>query len=372
MAISIRTTRRIATAARLVLSSASIGALGCNAILGIDEGHLVSGDASAGGSPTGSGGSIAETGGVGGSGGATTGGSGGAPSGGGGAGGSGTGGKAAGGAAGAGGGGGGAGGIPAGVANEVHCGTASCKLSQGQVCCVAIANGDAHCSTACDPTTQAKFSCDGAEDCPNMGGKCCYPTGQTTATCAASCQGRVFCNADADCGPGQFCTPGTGPLATVSFCTNAPPAHTVWCAGASCDLSSGKVCCYSKTTMTESCTTTCGANDVRFECDGANDCASGSVCCPTLTGLGLFTGSQCVAGGCPMTIPEIQCGGANGCMSGETCCAQSTGSACAATCSTGTLCGTDADCAAAAMQCSVVTATAIGQPTGSSHCASPP
>jgi hypothetical protein len=357
MAFAQRAFSGMASAVALAASSAFLGALGCNAILGIDEGHLVSADASAGGSSSGTGGSTTGSGGSGGNSGT---------------GGSGTGGKGAGGTAGAGGSaGGGAGGLPGGVANEVRCGSASCKVSQGQVCCVATTSPfDAHCSTSCDPSLQAKFACDGAEDCTTAGDKCCYPTGQTTATCSPMCMGRVFCGADADCALGQYCAPSGGALASVSVCTNAPPKGSVWCGGAPCDAP--KACCYNKTTKASQCSATCVANDVRFACDGADDCATGSVCCATLTGLRVFTGTSCIAGGCPTGALEAKCGGANGCTMGEACCVQSTGAACSANCAGGISCGTDADCAAAGMQCNVITSTAPGQPTGSTQCSSVP
>jgi hypothetical protein len=364
-----------------IAMSAFMGGLGCNAILGIDEGHLVSAEAgvgdsgantggsSSGGRSSGSSGTSADSG----AGGASAGGSGTggrAAGGSGGTGGKGTGGTAAGGTAGTG--GAGTGGVNNGVAGEVWCGTSGCRLSAGQVCCVATATGEAHCSTSCDASSQQKFSCDGAEDCTATRGKCCYATGATTAACATACQGRVFCGADADCAPGQYCAPGAGPLATVSICTDAPKANTVWCGGALCDVSRGKTCCYSKTTKTASCAlaTACASGDVSFACDGPDDCAMGSLCCATRTGLGLLTGGQCAAGSCPMTGGGIiECGGTNGCAAGFTCClpAGSGAPACAAQCGrTQTVCGTSADCGGTA--CALVTDPAIGAPTGRSLC----
>jgi hypothetical protein len=365
-----------------ITSSAIVWALGCNAILGIDEGKLVSADAAAGGSGTKNDGSASggdtsgSTGGSGdggkGTGGAATGGAGGSGTGGaaGGTGGKGTGGAATGGTAGTG--GAGAGGTPNGVAGEVRCGTASCKLSAGQVCCVATATGDAHCSTSCDSSTQQKFACDGAEDCASPTAECCYANGATTAACAGACQGRVFCGANADCAPGQYCAPGTGPLATVSICTNAPKKGTVWCNGALCDVTRGNACCYDKAAKTESCVaaTACASGNVSFACDGPDDCpVAGSVCCATRTGLNLLTGGQCsTTGTCPMNA-VIDCGGTNGCAAGFTCClTAATGApACAAMCNGAqTVCGTDADCAGAI--CAILTDPAIGKPTGRTFC----
>jgi hypothetical protein len=381
--------RSLRTLLGITVSSSVLG-VACNAMLGIDEGHLVtkkndgaggssSVDAGAGGSSmqmdaSSMGGSTGD----GGSGGRATGGtteSGGSDAGTGGttgAGGTGTGGR--GGATGSGGAAtGGSDSVqkPPDVAGQVHCGDTSCKLSSGQVCCVETTTGNAHCAVSCDSTSQLPVSCDGAEDCSG-GKKCCYPTGGTTASCMASCLGRVFCGSDRDCAAGQRCAPGTGALATVFVCIAVPKAKTVWCGGEVCDVGVGNVCCYDKTSKTEQCAKTCpSTNTVRFACDGAEDCASGSSCCEARTGVGVFTGTDCVAGGCPSGAPELTCGAANGCSSSEQCCLAATGSSCSASCSDQIACGTDADCPTG-QSCTVLTDAAIGKTPGVSVCTTTP
>jgi hypothetical protein len=379
----------------IVASSSALGA--CNAIFGIDEGHLVvnkdgggsgassSTDAGSGGSSmhtdasstggsTGTGGSGGGTQAAGGSSDSGAGDSGtggttatGGRTGTGGRGGTGTGGAATGGTAGT----GGSTGVekPPGVPGQVHCGSASCKLTN-QVCCIETATGAAHCAASCDSNTQLPVSCDGAEDCTG-GNKCCYPTGGTTASCMATCLGRVFCGSDRDCAAGQRCAPGTGALATVFVCTAVPVAKTIWCAGSPCDVGSGNVCCYDKSTKTEQCAKTCPSGNVRFACDGANDCATGESCCETRTGLGVFTGADCRTGSCGAGIPTLTCGGTNGCMSSEQCCLGASGSSCSSSCTSDVVCGTDADCPTG-QSCSVVTDTAIGKTPGISVCTATP
>ena len=369
--------------------------IGCNSILGIPEGHLVgTGGKSSPSSDSGAGGEH-DSGAAGASAGGRDAGTGGAGNGGVSAGGSGTGGSATGGSAtggsgaggrggaagqggtsgaagaGGGGGGGGVGGArePADVAGEVHCGTANCKLP-GQLCCVDTTTGDAHCATSCDSTSQVPVSCDGAEDCTTAKPKCCYPTGGTEAACMATCQGRVFCGKDSDCAPGQRCSPGTGALATVFICVNVTSTKTIWCGGDVCAVGLGELCCYDKTTKTEHCAKACNANDIRLECDNAQDCASGASCCETHTGLGVFTGSECVAGGCAALQAELTCGGANGCMSGQQCCLAGTGSSCSATCSGDIVCGTSADCPSG-QSCAPITTATIGSATGRTVCTTP-
>jgi hypothetical protein len=377
--------------------SSSVLGVACNAILGIQEGHLVikkekdagsagssavdggnggssrrpdasstggstapgsggthatGGSGGTGESDSGSGGSTASGGrtGTGGRGG-TTGGSGGA---------------ATGGSAGM----GGSTGVakPPGVKGQVHCGNMSCVLTS-QICCVETTTGDAHCAASCDSTSQLPVSCDGSEDCTG-GKKCCYPTGGTTASCMATCLGRVFCGSDRDCAAGQRCAPGTGALATVFVCVT-PKAKTVWCGGGVCDVAAGELCCYDESTKMEGCAKSCpGPNVVRFACDSADDCASGSSCCETKTGIGYFTGTDCVAGGCPSGVATITCGGANGCTSSQQCCLAASGTSCAATCSGDVACGTDADCPTG-QSCTVVTDTTFGKTPGVSVCATP-
>ena len=362
-----------------VLAGGAALAAGCNAIFGIEEGHLVAdgaggsgGDESTGGA-SGDGGMQNPDAGDGGSdtGGASSGGrsTGGAATGGrGGAGGGGRGG--AGGGAGAGG-AAGSGGVaqPPGVPGEVHCGTENCTLP-GQKCCVAKATAEAHCSTSCDPTSQSTFSCDGAEDCTG-GAHCCLPFGVTDVACAATCStGRILCGADTDCGPGQYCAPGTGALASVFVCTNAPASNSVWCGGVPCAVNTGRACCYEKTTHAEQCAATCGTNTIRFACDSDDDCAAGSSCCESHTGLGAATGTSCVAGGCPAgSRAPVACGGSDGCASGEFCCSRTGGTTCAAACSTSAACGTDADCLAGEA-CKAVTTT-IDLNTGRHFCGAP-
>ena len=382
------TTRTLCALLGVASASAAFG-VGCNAILGIDEGHLVtkgaggstSEDSGAGGSSTkpdagASGGAASGDGGRA-AGGASGAGSGGRSTGGAGAGGRGTGGAGMGGAstggAGTGGAaGGGAGGMqePAGVPGEVQCGTSSCKLP-GQVCCIDTTSGAAHCAMSCDSTSQLPVSCDGSEDCSGGKPKCCYPTGGTAASCTAGCIGRVFCGKDSDCIPGQRCAPGAGALASVFVCKAIPSVKTVWCGSAVCDVALGEMCCYDKTAKSEQCSKTCKAADVKFACDAAEDCASGSSCCETRTGVGLITGTQCVAGGCA-AAPEFTCGGANGCTSvaGSQCCLSATGSTCSATCSGEVVCGTAADCAAG-QSCTPIAATGIGSATGRAVCTAP-
>ena len=383
--------RRLRTVLGLAASSTVFG-IGCNAILGIEKGHLVSDnggeggssvDSGAGGSPSvdasGSGGA-SESGGsgqeAGGSAGAGTGGKG---AGGKGAGGKGTGGSGAGGKGTGGGGGTGTGGVggapePPGVPGEVHCGNASCRLP-GQVCCVDTSTGDAHCAASCDSTTQLPVSCDGAEDCTTAKPTCCYPTGGTTAACMASCAGRVFCGSDADCAPGQRCAPGAGALATVFLCVNIPKAKTVWCDGRVCNVAMGELCCYDKTSQTEHCALTCAAGDVHFPCDGPEDCAANEFCCTTHTGVGLFTGTACSTTACTPAQSEVTCGGANGCSglgaAGDQCCLQNAASSCGTACSEGVVCGTNADCPSG-QYCLVVTDSALGKPTGRSVCQARP
>ncbi|HVU03760.1 MAG TPA: hypothetical protein VHE30_18505 [Polyangiaceae bacterium] len=347
----------------------------CNAILGIDEGHLVAAetggsgnggsgtggdsdvDASSGGAPEDSGAGGASAGGKGGAGGGT----GGATGGGGGA----------GGAAGGGGSGGSSPTEPPGVAGEVHCGSASCKLSS-QSCCVDNGTFAAHCSSSCDSTSQSKYACDGSEDC-GSGQHCCLAFGTTTATCAATCPAgsRVFCGADADCKPGQYCAPGSGAFATVFVCTDGPKAHAVWCGGTPCDTSGGKGCCYNKTAQTFSCAASCTGNFARFTCDGDDDCAAGEACCDTHTGAGAITGSACVTGSCAAGTKAVECGDTVSCTTaGSACCTSGLGTACSptGTCSPGesVVCGTDADCTAGS--CQPVTSGAIGDSTGRAIC----
>jgi hypothetical protein len=59
-------------------------------------------------------------------------------------------------------------------------------------------------------------------------GSLLHPTGASLG--AATRSGREFCGADGDCGPGQYCAPGTGAYASVFICTNAPASNTV-CGG---------------------------------------------------------------------------------------------------------------------------------------------
>jgi hypothetical protein len=188
----------------------------------------------------------------------------------------------------------------------------------------------------------------------------------------ATCQGRVFCGKDADCAPGQRCAPGTGALVTVFTCVAVNSAKTIWCGDDLCDVAAGEGCCYDKANKTQLCARSCAANQVRLACDGADDCATGSACCETRTGVGVSTGTQCVTGGCMPGQAAVACGGANACAMTEKCCLQGSGSTCTANCSGAqTACGTEADCAAGET-CEPISSTAIGTPTGRSVCMTSP
>jgi len=364
----------------------TFGAVGCNAILGIDAGHLVpastdagstgtggrvtvdSGSGSGGASPQDSGADVGAKGGSGGG----SGGSGGK----GGKGGSGGTGGGAGGATDAGppdGGGDAQGPLvgPFGVAGEVQCDTASCTLP-GQACCVVTKTGDSHCSASCDSSTQQRFACDGSEDCTS-GQHCCYPFGATVASCAATCAGggKIFCGSARDCLPGQACELGGGALAKVYICTDVPTAKTVWCGGAPCDVSAGKSCCYNKTTKTETCATSCTTGNVKFTCDAADDCGASATCCESHTGLGVATGTSCTAATtCAAGFAAVTCGGSADCGAGFQCCLTGSGSTCLPTCTGAIVCDTDADCPVG-QKCSVETSTALGAPTGRMRCVAP-
>ncbi len=344
-----------------LLPVAVIGLLGCNSILGIQEGHLVgTGGGKGAGGALGSGGADAGLGG-GGAPDASSGGTsvGGASNGGAGIGGSGVDGGADAGAMRG----------PADLPGEIRCGQQSCDLGAGQVCCATVSTGDAHCSQTCDSSTEIKLTCDGAEDCTS-GDTCCYPFGQATASCATSCAagGRVFCGTDGDCAPGQYCAPGGGALETVFVCKDVPKTKFVFCAGAPCDLSLGRVCCYDKTTQTEACTTSCaGSNVIPFACDGDDDCAGTQRCCADHTGLGLFTGTACAAS-CSVGA-NVACEGAGGvCTAGDSCCEDvHDGTVCGATCTTRVTCTTSADCPAGET-CTLTTAAGLGQASGTWIC----
>jgi hypothetical protein len=358
----------------LALGGAAV-AIGCNAIFGIEEGHLVASGAGGDGGDDGTGGAGASSNGGtqnpdAGDGGSDTGGTSAGGTAGGGRGGAGGGGRGGtGGGAGGAGGGGGSGGAtqPAGVPGEVHCGTENCTLP-GQKCCVVTATAAAHCSTSCDPTTQGSFACDGSEDCTN-GTVCCNTLGSRDATCSATCVGRRFCGAGNDCAPGQYCAPGTGTQASVFVCTSAPASNSVWCGGVPCATGSGRACCYDKTTQAEQCAATCGANAIRFACDSDDDCAAGSSCCESHTGLGVATGTSCVAGGCPTGRAPVTCGGGDGCGTGESCCSNAGGTTCGSTCAD-YACGSDADCVAG-QTCKPIT-TSVDLRTGRHICVPPP
>jgi hypothetical protein len=157
----------------------------------------------------------------------------------------------------------------------------------------------------------------------------------------------------------------------VFVCTSAPASNSVWCGGIPCATGSGRACRYDKTTQAEQCAATCGANAIRFACDSDDDCAAGSVCCESHTGLGVATGTSCVAGAaCPAGRARVQCGGGDGCATGEACCWSSGGTACSAssTC-TEHACGADADCQASQV-CKPVT-TSVDLRTGRHVCGAP-
>ena len=368
---------------RVVLLSSVLGvAFGCNAILGIDEPKLVEDNGSGGKSGSGGEGSGGdESGGT--DGGGNTTGSGGTSSGGR----AGSGGKASGGSSSGGGSSGGAPGsggkasggsqatggttdagppAPPGVPGQVRCGTESCRIAGGSGCCVDTATGDdPHCSATCDSTSQTRYACDGAEDCDSARPVCCLAVGSNTAQCSANCTGRVICGAHADCAPGQGCAPGTNAFEVVSICTKAPTKDFVWCDNALCDRAGGKACCFDKNTNTASCTADCPADDIKHTCDDTTDCPNGQLCCETRTGLGVLTGTSCQAS-CAPGATGFACGSAANCAAGEMCCLTAAGSAaCAASCASITLCGTDADCSGS---CTLVTAALPVSPTGKSRC----
>jgi hypothetical protein len=135
-----------------------------------------------------------------------------------------------------------------------------------------------------------------------------------------------------------------------------------------CAVTSGHACCFDKTTHAEQCAATCGTNAIRFACDSDDDCAAGSSCCENHTGLGVSTGTSCVAGGCPTGHAPVACGGGDGCATGESCCSNAGGTACAATCAD-VACGTDADCQAG-QACKPITAS-VDLRTGRHVCGAP-
>jgi len=337
-----------------------VAGVGCNAIFGIGEGHLVA-DSGAGGTGTGgasSGGADAAAG----AGGAATGGAGG-----------GSGGAATGGSTGTG--GAPEGGVPTGVPGQVRCGTTTCDLAH-QVCCVDSSNGgNPHCSASCDTTVQTSFSCDGKEDCSGQT-VCCLPLTQSIAKCQVDCGalGRVLCGKDGDCAPGKYCAPGTGKLASFGVCTTIPKTKNVWCDGAPCDVSAGNVCCYDPKTKTETCVATgsCGSLKVRLACDGPEDCPTdttrdggAAACCPTHNALSLFTGTECSTTGC---VAPIACSTRSDCAAGDSCCLDSKnyGSTCSPSCFGQTACLTDSDCSTGT--CAVATAAVVGSRDGMGVC----
>jgi hypothetical protein len=369
---------------RVITITGALGvAFGCNAILGIDEPKLVAGTGGKGsGGEGGDGGEGSggdtETGGTDGGGNAT--GSGGTSSGGKvGSGGTASGGTASGGSSGSGGtatGGSVATGgstdagpqAPSGVPGQVACGTESCRIASGSGCCVQTTSGDdPHCAASCDSGSQTRYNCDGDEDCNAAAPVCCLALGSNTAQCAASCTGRVLCGADADCAPGQYCAPGTGAFEVVSICTRAPTKDFVWCDGTPCDRAGGKACCFDKNTNTATCTASCPADDIKYQCDDPTDCPN-MLCCETRTGIGVLTGSSCQTTCAPGAV-AFGCGSAGNCAAGEVCClaVAGGGSNCVPQCAAAVLCGNDADCGSA-NSCNLVTLALPATPTGRTSC----
>jgi len=162
----------------------------------------------------------------------------------------------------------------------------------------------------------------------------------------------VFCNKNTDCGVGNWCTAGAGPLFKFfGVCVAIPKVDRVWCAGEPCDVESGKVCCFEKATKTESCVvaSSCGGPNtaVNISCDGPDDCLSGSAdggareCCSQKNNISQFIGAKCAAS----CAAPVQCAADNDCGAGLQCCITSNFSTtCEAACPGEKSCRTSSDC----------------------------
>lgn len=105
-------------------------------------------------------------------------------------------------------------GVAAGVPGEVACGSASCNLMNGQICCVPknlMGSAFCHNGATC-PGNEGEMSCDGPEDC--MGSDdCCgdfslQNGGYELVNCRASCTGAatfLLCASTADCSGSDVC-----------------------------------------------------------------------------------------------------------------------------------------------------------------------
>ena len=119
---------------------------------------------------------------------------------------------------------------------------------------------------------------------------------------------QVICHGDSDCGPGQTCPQDTGRCTAGGgggpgvTCGNATCVPGTYCCG-----SSDAPACGSGATQSDPCYqamhTTQGFVGLFAECDGAEDCDAGQLCC---YGLGSTTeGGHCWDG--PALIPAAGC-----------------------------------------------------------------
>jgi hypothetical protein len=98
-----------------------------------------------------------------------------------------------------------------GATADVACGSRTCDLAAGEVCCVDPYElpKEWPCSTSCPSPNQARH-CDGPEDCdgrpccrnPSWGSACLAET-------ASECEGARLCHDASDCPSGQSCTDST-------------------------------------------------------------------------------------------------------------------------------------------------------------------
>ena len=220
---------------------------------------------------------------------------------------------------------------PNDITSRVNCAGQDCDRTQQ--CCVV--GSVMECVSSQTPLcATGTFRCDGPEDCDTAFTVCCLKNG--FASCTSACTGEHLCHGAVDCGGTKLCVPRVGlPNPGTGVCSAScnqalpdmgcklpglgamPTAGVVTCGAAGCP--NGMSCCVSRPGFTipfNFCMAAPCPNPLdALQCDGPEDCPSGTVCCRS--------------GGSTACTPSPSCSGdsrvcreSSQCTSGEYCEAQ--------------------------------------------------
>jgi hypothetical protein len=118
------------------------------------------------------------------------------------------------------------------LTSEFHCGTGTCNrgslditcdgvedCADGQECCVLFnTSGQPYASSCVANCASVSVECTGSHNCP---GDCCFKDTSITCVQAGACEGTVVCSDNADCPPGTTCelfTDQSGGPTSLNLC----------------------------------------------------------------------------------------------------------------------------------------------------------